>query len=277
MKRNKQSWLANITLAASAVMLAVPASASITYNDGDIVLAVRATGGVGNTQTYLADIGNVSQFTTTSSISNINVLNSLGNIATDLGNTFGTAAGSTTDWTGRSDLSWGLFGANSLSPSSIWASKAETTLGTAPSAWSALGTTNRNTTRNQITSVTATFAGATSTGNSVGYLQTNVSNTSSYNYQVSNGATAFGNVSGLTKTNFEGNSASGITSTALDLFAFTGSTTPTDLGAFTINSSGVLSFTGSAVSAAPEPSRALFGMIGLAAVFLRRRRPDARA
>ena len=277
MKRNKQSWLANITLAAAAVMLAVPASAAITYNDGDIVLAVRATGGVGSTQTYLVDIGNVSQFTSSASISNINTLNSLGNIATDLENTFGTAAGSTTDWTNRSDLSWSLFGKNSNSPASVWASAAETTVGTAPSAWNALSGTARNSTKSSIASVTATFATATSTGNSAGYLQTNANNSSSYNYEVTNGATAFGTLSQWTTSKLEGNFGNGTAGTALDLFAFTNNSTPTDLGAFSISSGGVLSFTGASASAAPEPSRALLGMAGMAAVFLRRRRPAARA
>ena len=277
MKRNKQSWLANIALAASAVMLVVPASAAITYNDGDIVLAVRATGGTGSTQTYLADIGNVSQFTSSASISNINTLNSLGNIATDLENTFGTAAGSATDWTNRSDLTWSLFSKNSASPASVWSSEAETTVGTAPTPWNALSGTARNSVKSSIASVTATFATATSTGNSVGYFQTNANNSSSYNYAVTNGATAFGTLSQWTTSKLEGNFGNGTAGTALDLFAFTSASTPSDLGAFTISNSGVLSFTGSAALAAPEPSRALLGMAGLATVFLRRRRPAARA
>lgn len=275
MKKHKQTWLAALALAAVAV-LQVPASAAITYSDGDIVLAVRATSGVGNTQTYLVDIGNVSQFTGVTGSINVNTLNSLGNLGADLVATFGTGAGSSTEWYNRSDLSWSLFGKDSLSPADIWASKAETTVGTAASAWAALNTTARNGTRNQIASVTATFATATATANSThAFIQTNALNSSSYNYQVTNGGTAFGSLSQWTTNSLEGNFANGTAGTALDLFQFSSSSSPSNLGTFTISNSGVLTFTGA--SAAPEPSRALFGMMGMAAMLLRRRRPAVRA
>ncbi|MBB5033761.1 hypothetical protein [Prosthecobacter vanneervenii] len=275
MKKHKQTWLAALALAAVAV-LQVPASAAITYSDGDIVLAVRATAGVGNTQTYLVDIGNVSQFTGVTGSINVNTLNSLGNLGADLVATFGTGAGSSTEWYNRSDLSWSLFGKDSLSPASIWASKAETTVGTPASPWAALNTTARNGTRNQIASVTATFATATATANSTkAFIQTNALNSASYNYQVTNGGTAFGTLSQWTTSSLEGNFANGSAGTALDLFQFNSSSTPSNLGTFTISNSGVLTFTGT--SAVPEPSRALFGMLGMAAMLLRRRRPAARA
>lgn len=279
MKRYKHTWLAALALTAAVVMPAVTASAAITYSDGDIVLAVRATAGVGNTQTYLVNIGNASQFTGVTGSINVSTLNSLGNIGLDLVNTFGTGvAGNSggTEWYNRADLSWSLFGKDSLSPASIWASREETTVGTAAAAWNALNTTARNSTRNQIASVTGTFATADATANSSrAYVQTNGLTSASYNNQVST-ANAFGTVSQWTTSGLEGDFANGTAGTALDLFAFTSSAAPTNLGSFTISNSGTLTFTG-ATAAVPEPSRALFGMLGMAAVMLRRRRPAVRA
>jgi MYXO-CTERM domain-containing protein len=208
------------------------------------------------------------------SIANLNTLSGFGNIGADLVATFGTGAGGSTEWYNRSDLFWGLFSTDTAAnPAVNWFSRAETTLGTPATTWGTRGTSSRGGAQTSVNSVINTFATATGTGNSngKGFVQTNGAST--YDAQVAQ-SSDFGSLANFTGNGIEGNFASGTAGTVLDLFKFESGAT-TNLGAFSISNSGVVSFT--APAGVPEPSKAVFGMLGLASVFLRRRRPAVRA
>ncbi|MDB6007303.1 MAG: sorting protein [Prosthecobacter sp.] len=274
-KHSTKLWGAAILLAAS-VMLATPASAAVTWTDSDIVLAFRSSADPGNNVAYLVNIGDASLFAPgASSIANLNTFSGFGDIGADLVATFGTGAGSGTEWYNRSDLYWGLFSTDTTqNPAVNWFSKAETTVGTAATSWGTRNNNSRNGAQSGVNSVTSTFSTATGTVNSngKGFVQTNGAST--YDAQVSQ-ASDFGSLANFTGSGIEGNFANGTAGTALDLFKFTDSSTTTNLGSFSISNSGVVSFT--APAGVPEPSKAIFGMAGLATVFMRRRRPAARA
>lgn len=80
--------------------LSLTAKAALPYNDGDILLGFRATGGEGASTNYLINIGSIAQFTEATGQFTVNI----GNIATDLVNTFGA------DWKTRSDVLWSISG-----------------------------------------------------------------------------------------------------------------------------------------------------------------------
>lgn len=265
MKLNRNSWLA----AGASLLLAAfssPAqSAQVLYNAGDLVLAFRASGGQGEAQSLLVNIGAASQFTGANGSS---FSLSLG----DLGGALSSQFGST--WYDRTDLSWSVFGANTTTNPILYTSRAQTPFGVDAASWTFLSdVTDRNTVRGAIQSVTNNFdtleASAFST---VAALQTNGSGPESYKQQVTGGSTDFSNVSQW--TNIEGSFGPG--SEGLNLFRITNSASTTgNLGQFTISTGGTVTFNG--VAAVPEPSKTVFAMLGVGALFLRRRRPATRA
>jgi hypothetical protein len=270
MKKNRTSWLA----AGASLLLAAFApqaqSAQVVYNTGDIILAFRASAGQGELESLLVNVGPASTFTVGIGTSVINDL-SLGNLGADLVAQFGA------NWYSRTDLTWAVFGSNDPAnpAATLYASRAQSTFGTDATAWPGLSNAaNRTATRSAIQSVAAAFDTLDATANStVAALQTNSAAASSYKQQVTGGSTDFGSVSQW--TNIEGNFGPG--SEALNLFRVAASTT--NLGKFTISELGQVTFNGTNVdiTAVPEPSKALFGMMGSAAIFLRRRRPSAKA
>lgn len=270
MKINRTSWLA----AGLSLLLAsfVPAAraATVAYTTGDLVLAFRADGGTGASQSLLIDIGAASLYN--AAVGNPNLVLNVGTFGADLVSTYGA------NWYDRTDLAWSVFGANdTASPSAIlYASRPETTFGTAASAWPTLTDPgDRTNTRTNISQVTTAFAGLDATANStVSALQTNSSDPGSYSQQVTFGSTDFGSLSQW--TNIQGNFGAG--SEALSLFRLNSSTT--NLGAFTISDAGAVTFSGTSVNiagAAPEPSKAVFSMLGATVLLMRRRRPATRA
>lgn len=250
-----------------------------TAGASNIFLAFRNTNGTGST--YLVDLGDPRQFTqaaagTSFNITSINLVDefnvvtgtyALGNIAADLADVFGAG------WATDPNISWGLFGRNSATVPTIYASRAESPLGTDPLGWPTLSDLARQGTASQINSVIGNFNTLQATANnpSLGAIQANAPNSASYNFQVAPGQD-FGSLSEW--TGIEGSGAGGITGTALDLFRLNASVT--NLGTFTIDSSGTLNFTAGA-SAVPEPSKAVFVLAGGFALFLRRRRPAVHA
>jgi hypothetical protein len=101
-----------------------------------------------------------------------------------------------------------------------------------------------------------------------------VSSTSGSTWSTQNGTNSFGFTGSV-----EGNFGNGTAGTVLDLYRILNTTSgasPTGTiglgsweGSFTINDSGVVGF---AVTAVPEPSRALLAGLGLAGIAFRRRR-----
>lgn len=272
MKRNRTSWLA----AGASLLLAAfsphAQAAQVLYNTGDLVLAFRASGGQGAAESLLVGIGPASTFTAGINTSIVNDL-ALGNLGADLVAQFGAT------WYDRTDLTWSVFGANTGVNTILYGSRAQTTFGTDAVGWPVLtDVTDRNTVRGAIQSVQNNFDTLEATANStVAALQTNGSGAEKYSQQVTGGSTDFSGVSQW--TNIEGNFGPG--EEALNLFRVTGvAGTTQNLGKFTISTSGQVTFNGTNVNiagAVPEPSKALFGMMGSAALLLRRRRPSAKA
>lgn len=267
MKTNRTSWLA----AGISLLLAsfVPAAraATVAYTTGDLVLAFRADGGTGASQSLLIGIGAASLYN--AAVGNPNLTLNVGTFGADLLATYGSG------WFDRTDLTWSVFGANdTANPSAtLYASRAQTTFGTSAAAWPVLtNASHRTATRGEISAVTTAFAGLEATANSaVSALQTNSSDPSSYSQQVTFGSTDFGSLSQW--TNIQGNFGPG--SEALSLFRLNASTT--NLGAFTISNAGAVTFSGTSVNIVPEPSKAVFSMLGTTLLLLRRRRPAVRA
>jgi hypothetical protein len=123
-----------LTAILAALGLALPAVAQVQANTGDLILGFRATGGTGQNVNLEVNLGSVSQFQgqaagTTLSISRLS--------AADLAATYGAA------WASRTDLYWGIVGTAGRAAAgpggapvaTLWATNAETTVGTQSLAW----------------------------------------------------------------------------------------------------------------------------------------------
>ena len=220
---------------------------------GSVVLGFREDG---STTAYLVNLGVYTQFTgaTPGSVTAL----SLGNIGADLSTTFGIG------WNTRSDLYWGVFGTSNTSNPNLYASRARTNVSTPSAPWPNLSgsLTDRQNTAGQIGNVFAWIDGKSSTANSnFGVVQSSVSGSASYYVQVATpSVTDFGNTSQW--TSIEGSFGSGTSGTVLDFFRVPNATlnggVPSNLGSFSINNSGNVSFT-----AVPEPSTyALLALAG---------------
>ena len=108
---------------------ALPATAQVQANLNDLVLGFRATGGQGQTLNLEVDLGNVSLYTHPANAPvTITRL-----VAADLSGTYGSA------WNARTDLYWGIVGTagrvgtggpDGQPLATLWATKAESTVGT---------------------------------------------------------------------------------------------------------------------------------------------------
>ncbi len=261
MKLNRNSWLA----AGASLLLAFVAqpaaqAAQVLYNTGDLILAFRATGGQGANESLLVNIGAPSTYANATGSFDL----SIGSIGADLVTQYGS------NWYERTDLSWSIFGGNdtALPNATIYGSRAQIPYGTEATAWNVLtNNAHRASTRNFIQGVASAFDGLEALTNPYAALQTNSSDATSYYQQVGVGSNDFGALSQW--TSIEGSFGAG--SEALNLFRLTSTTT--NLGTFTISDAGVVSF--STPAAVPEPSKTVFAMLGVGALFLRRRRVAA--
>ena len=240
---------------ASGVTLATPPA-------GTLFLGFRSSGGQGASTSYLVSLGSDLTYRNAAPGSSFAV-SGLGDIGADLVSAYGN------NWSSREDLFWGIFGVRSSVNSTVYASRAQTSVGVPSLAWPDLNATSRNGTAGAITSVlegTGGYTGSDSTPNSpVATFQSNSSSASSYNFQVATpGTTDFSSLSQW--TSIEGSFGSGPSGTALDLYRVAGAGV-SRTGTFTINSSGDVQF----AAPVPEPATALlFGLAGLS--FLLRRR-----
>ena len=119
-----------LSAAASFALIASGASAALPYNDGDILLGFRAAAGDGSTTCYLVRLGPATLFTGASGQVNV----PLGNLKTDLANTYGA------DWSTRADLFWSVSGVqkasgNGFPTNTMFASRPEQTPGTQSVPW----------------------------------------------------------------------------------------------------------------------------------------------
>lgn len=230
----------------------------------DLFVAFRATSGTGATTSYIVNLGQ-NATVTASSNSNLNTTLNLGNIATDLADTYGS------DWATSGAVQWSVFGVGGAASSTLYASKQQGSVGVPSTAWPQLTSTERNSTYSQVNSVIngiGGYHGSTATSNSlVGTFQANSSSASSYAFQVGGGALDFGTLSSW--SSIEGQSANGISTTALDLYRINANGV-TSTGYFTISNTGVIGFT-----AVPEPTSALLGLVGAGVLLASRSRKKA--
>jgi len=261
------------------VFCASTAKATMTFTEGDLLMAFRQTG---NSNTYVVDLGQASSFRDATGSFTLNV----GNIGADLAATFGSNW--STDSTVYASIVGGIvtpgtYGdgtvtAPPFNSKSVYVSMAGNGLST-DTGFSTLSQSQISTMANAINNsfgVAGYKTNGTATANSTvgAVISTATSNdytefipTSTPNY--------FGGPTSSTEL-------SALSTGKLDLFRIlennTGATVAAAAngvsqyqGFFTINSSGSISFTPE-VTAAPEPSRFVLLGLGLGGLLMRRRR-----
>lgn len=261
-------------LAVAGMTLFASRASATTYVAGDLLLGFRATGGTGSATNLIVNLGQADTVYRDALANITNVVD----IGTLLTSTYGAG------WDTRSDLFWGVVGVRTASNigSAVdgdpvrtnYVTAAQTTVNPGTQSSTAWEITN-GTARAGVSSAIESFAG---NYNAFSAAVTNTAllpaATGSTWTSNNDGANSF-TIAGTIEGNF-GNGASG---TALDLYRIldrTSGANPTGAvgigsyeGTFTISNAGVVGF---AVTAVPEPSRALLAGLGLAGIAFRRRR-----
>jgi len=285
MKKNRLLTSAVLALAGVGLMASPARAAILTYSDDDLILGFHATGGTGVTLDYMVNLGQASIYRDATGTFKLDGSNgspiNLGNIGADLAATFGS------DWSTRDDLYWGIFGSSNSSDigsdiaGTEYASKAETTYGTARAAFNRANLGIQTQTGGKISAAGIAYAqNYTSTANSPKGAIQNTTDPDSYaSYQTNSGTTSFTNILGAL-----GTFSNGANQSALDLFRMTPSGVANQKGSyegtFTIDgTSGVITFSTTPPSAVPEPSTYGLAMAAAAVAFIvaRRRRSQANA
>lgn len=266
----KNKHILTMLVMAGISVAALPASAA-TFAQGDLLLAFNQTSGSGANTVLTIDLGNASQF-----VNAHNTSTNLTNIA-NLGSILSSTYGSNMLTSSDANVYWTVAGSNTSGGTLANGDTAKTTYLTL--AQDGIGAINGS------AQVTSNFNSGLSVrngyANQIGADQTAYTNTAG----TSPVAVPIGNTGWVTDAQggwgngsltVQGSFANGVSGTALDLYRIVGSTGSTQtpsvyLGTFTLDSSGNLSFN-TTVSAAPEPSRAVFAALGLGTLLLRRRR-----
>lgn len=257
------------TLASSA--------ATITAGLNDLIVGFYATGGTGASVNLEVNLGNVSQFYGVSG-----QLTFSGLSATDLSGTYGA------NWNTRTDLFWGVvgttgaasgtsIGSNPVASKTLWAGRAQSTLGVSSSAWTTGSTFAQQGPAGTIAGLYSGLAGslngATSTANST--VAATINNTLNGSWSKAEGTTAAAFGFFNPKTSFDNGTNIVGSYAATDLYELQpNSGAATRLGTFALSGDGVLTY-GADFSAAsvPEPSTyaAILGAVTLGFVAWRRR------
>lgn len=258
------------------------AQTQTSYTAGDLFVGFRATDNFGASQNYLINIGQASTYRDLTAGTTINL--SLGNIGVDLTGLYGS------DWHMRDDVFWSVSGGNTSS-STVSGDSARTAYysnyGGGP-AWDRLGFSGSASSNGAFQSQSLRYIQSPigdpilSTANSsVGVIQTATTSNSYGSFQVEGNQTAaYGRFGGGGENSFAVGGVAGtgneLSLYRLETIPFGGpATAPGEyLGYFSINSSGLVSFT-----AVPEPGTiglALAALAGLA-IFAACRRHKANA
>ena len=249
------------------------AQSSVTYAQGDFLLGFRATGGTGSGSDVLVDLGPGTSFLSSATPVTFDVSNLLGS----LNNTYGSG------WTNRSDVFWSVSAADASSSSTVYITVPEAT-GTDATPWNGLGTSLQTGVRNKINSAGGLVPDFRIEVSTLQILTPPASVRRSSRDRATPIATApscpavhvtnSGPSPGISYAQFnptiEGTFASGTSGVSLDLIRLTNTTgngnPGTDLGDFTINNSGILTFTPDSFEAVPEASTYAAAVLGAAAV-----------
>jgi hypothetical protein len=290
----KTRLLPTAALALAGAMLLAPVARATTlaYSAGDLILGFRAFSGTGATTDYEVNLGSGSLFLSGGGQASALHTISLGNLGADLTSIFGAS------WNTRSDVFWGIAGAtqnsvsNGIPKQTLFASKAETTLGQSSVAWVAAGAGTQAVPSGLIngglgSGVQGYNKGDTISGNTIssnvtgGLIQATSGGNSYASYMSSNGSGVVTSAFGYFSGGIEGNFGAGTAGSVLDLFELTTANSGnagTLVGGFQLDNSGVLSFSNNvgdfAVGAVPEPSTyaALFGAAVMGFAVWRRRK-----
>jgi hypothetical protein len=169
----KNRTLAVVLALGAAAMLTSGGAEAATAANGDILLGFRATGGTGSTKNLVVNLGPAT------ALENATGTVNLGNLGTDLANTYGT------DWKTRNDLFWGIAG--TVGNSAIGGTPAKTVYGSraVPSAWLRQNNATHGAVTNKMIGMMSAFNGSPSTGlvTAGAVLQTNTSTNSWSSYQ----------------------------------------------------------------------------------------------
>ena len=270
-KRQALILLTGASLVASQAGAAVVNAPSATNHD--LLLAVRANGGQGDTVTLLVNIGSYFNYSPASQVP-VNLASTfsgatpgstfnlnIGNLGAELDRLYSTPGLS---WSDRTDLYWGIVGTNDSVVPTIYASR-ERTGDITSNPWPSLTNEARGITASNVTSViygVNGYYGREANGfSNVSVDQPDFGSGSSYNFQVA-GNTDFGG-------NSEWSNIEGQVGSSLDIWRVGSSVS--NAGYFTLSDTGIVSFT-----AVPEPSLSILAAVG--GVFLatsRRRQPRA--
>jgi len=233
--------------------LSTYSQAAVSANLNDLILGFRASGGQGQSVNLEVNIGSISVYTAISSTASIPVTQL--NVA-DIVATYGL------NWASRTDLTWGIVGSSgriSAGPGgsttqpapTVWATYPETTIGTQSTPW-VLSSLSRGAVSQASQAIESLYNsspgslnGATSTTNSTtsSTINSNLSGSWSYqdSYQAGQSFAYFNPTVNVATTIASGSYS------AADLFQVaSGTTAPTYVGTFGLNSNGVLTYSGAA-------------------------------
>ena len=279
-------------LATAITALISQAAFAAPYAAGDLLVGFRDPGQPNNT--YVLDLGAATTYRdATANIHNIT------NIGADLTSAFGSG------WATDSTLFWGIVGNQNNSSSgspvngdptrTLYGSQDQTVLGTQSNPASITLSGTRGTVANNITGFGSTFSSASANGavNPNGIIFPTLGSTQNNDWaEFNDGTNSFGSTWGTGNNGVEGNSASGIPNTALDLYRILNSTSgasPTGTvgqgsyeGTFVIDAAGNISYFASAdlsSPSVPEPvsTGVLAGLAFVGIVGLRRRQTTVAA
>jgi hypothetical protein len=253
---------AGIALISSSSM----AQSSTTYAQGDFLLGFRATGGTGAGSNVLVDIGPGSSFLN----SPTPVTFTLSNLFSSLNGTFGN------NWTTRSDVLWSVAGADAVSTSNpVYVTAPEPVGNGEATPWnknsfSQSGVRNKINTEGGLPNSSG-YNHYTGNVNPFGagpaVIEGQTDNNSYGSYMPGGTSSNAGPAPGISynvyNPTIEGTFANGTGGITLDLIKGAASGAGTDIGDFTLNDSGVLTFTPDLFEAIPEASTYATGLLAV--------------
>jgi hypothetical protein len=269
-KKNMNKKSMKMLLAAASVLVVSSTFATQpTYNDEDTLLGFRVLAGTGLGSEGIIDLGQVSQFTTTSHFTL-----SLGSIGTFMTSNFGSDwfTRSTSGQVGKTDIQWAAVATDNQTnfTNDMWSTRNPTVRSTpwTPSADQSQPSNDIFAVGQQYSNASNSIAAGTTSAVKEGTV------TNGWTFYQPGGSGSFGISFAYFNPTNEGN-----TSTVLDFdFVQAGAASGTLLGTFTWNSDGTVVWTGASV--VPEPSTysmMALGGVGLVGLMILRRRRAVRA